>query len=77
MGRLYTYYSVSYSVTILGITVDASTIADNNFEEEDTSVGRASFFSTVTVGSIVKARADIDLITPALTWDQIELEIED
>jgi hypothetical protein len=76
-GPVDSFNPVSYTVTILGITVDTSTIADDDFEEEDTSIGRAAFFSTVTVGSVVKARADIDLITSALTWDQIELEIED
>ena len=76
-GPVDSFNPVSYTVTILGITVDTSTIADDDFEEEDTSVGRAAFFSIITVGSIVKARADIDLGTSVLTWDQIELEIED
>ena len=76
-GPVDSFNSTSYTVTILGITVDTSTIADSNFEDEDTSIGRASFFSQTAVGGIIKARADIDLVTSGLTWNQIELERED
>ncbi len=69
--------SANDTVTILGITVDTSTISDSNFEDDDSSIGRASFFSEAAVGGIVKARADIDLATSTLTWNQIELERED
>ncbi len=69
------------SVTIIDlIKVDTSTISEvddsgSNFEIEDSPVSRDAFFDALDVGDIVKARADIN--NSSLTWDQIEIELED
>ena len=62
------------SVTILGIVVDTTTINDDDFKNEDTPIGETAFYNSLLVGDLVKARADIDLNTSVLTWDQIEFE---
>jgi hypothetical protein len=76
-------------ITLLGsVTVDTSQIANtsvddssgtesSNFEIEDREVNRTEFFSLLKVGDIVKARARIDLSTGVMTWDEVEIEIED
>jgi hypothetical protein len=56
------------SVTIIGVEVDTSTIANEDFRDDDESIGRAAFFNTLEVGDLVKAR----FRDPA--WDQIEFE---
>jgi len=64
------------NVTVLGVAVDTSTIADGNFKgPNDGAMGRAAFFSAVKVGSIVKAKGD--LIGGVVLWSEIELEGED
>jgi hypothetical protein len=61
------------SLTVLGVTVDATTIAEADFKNHsDASIGRAAFFAAATPGTVVKARADRR--TGTLVWDQIELE---
>ncbi len=61
------------SLTILGVTVDTTTIADSEFKNlSDASIGRAAFFAAVKPGMLVKARADRR--SGANVWDQIELE---
>lgn len=61
------------SLTILGVTVDATTIAESEFKNSsDASIGRAAFFAAATPGTVVKARADRR--SGANVWDQIELE---
>ncbi len=61
------------SLTILGVTVDTTTIADNEFKNlADASIGRSAFFAAATPGTLVKARADRSSGTAV--WDQIELE---
>jgi hypothetical protein len=62
------------TVTILGIDVDVTTIADDDFKDDDTNIGEAAFFSALAVGDLVKARADLDLGTGDVTWNQIEFE---
>lgn len=57
-------------VTILGIVVDTSTIADDDFKDEDIPIGRTAFFNRLGVGDLVKARLDLD----TGDWDQIEFE---
>lgn len=71
------------SVTLFGqVVVDTSTINDvgavgeSNFEIEDVKVSRATFFANLTTGELVKARAD-NGAGNALTWNQIEIEMED
>ena len=57
------------------IVVDTSTMSDapgdSDFEIEDAEVTRASFFASLKVGDIVKARYRDN------EWDQIELELAD
>jgi hypothetical protein len=64
------------NVTVLGVLIDTSTIADGNFKgPNDGAIGRAAFFSAVKVGTVVKARGD--LIGGSVLWNEIEIEGED
>lgn len=61
------------SLTVLGVTVDTTTIAEADFKSlSDASIGRAAFFAAAPAGTLVKARADRRSGTNV--WDQIELE---
>ena len=63
------------TVTVLGVPINTSTIADDNFEgPNDSAIGRAAFFNAVKVGSVVKAQGD--LVGGAVVWDEIEFEGE-
>jgi len=46
-----------FSVTIQGITVDSSNVLNNDFKYEDLIIGRAEFFTTLQVGSIIEAES--------------------
>lgn len=62
------------TLTILGTTVDASTVSDGNFRGlEDTVLGRTAFFAAVKVGTLVKARGTMGAGN-TVTWNQLELE---
>ncbi len=61
-------------VTVVGIGIDTSTIGDNEFRDGETSVGRDSFLAALTSGDLVKARAELNLNTQQLTWNQIEMD---
>lgn len=58
------------SVTIPGVTVNTTTIDDNDFKDEDTLIGETVFYERLNVGDLVKARFDID----EGRWDQIEFQ---
>jgi hypothetical protein len=64
------------SVTILGVMVDTTGIADANFEGiDDMPTGRAAFFDPVdgvAVGDLVKVQGD--LAGSTVNWDEIEFE---
>ncbi|MBW1753481.1 MAG: hypothetical protein JRJ46_10345, partial [Deltaproteobacteria bacterium] len=60
----------SGNVTILGVVVDTTTIQDNDFKDDDISIGRTAFFNRLEVGDLVKARFDLS----SGNWDQIEFE---
>jgi Domain of unknown function (DUF5666) len=61
------------SLTILGVAVDTTTIAEGEFRNVgDAPIGRAAFFAAATPGTLVKARADRRGGTAV--WEQIELE---
>lgn len=60
-------------LTILGVTVDTSGIDNGNFEGlNDQVIGRAAFFNTVTVGTLVKVQGRLD--GTVVTWREAELE---
>jgi len=62
-------------LTLLGVTVDTSSISDNEFKGVDESaVGRAAFFRTVKVGAVVKMKGR--LAGSVVTWREVELEDE-
>lgn len=65
------------NLIVLGVLIDTSPIADGNFEgPNDGASGRAAFFSTVKVGTVVKAKGD--LIGGVVVWSEIEIEeVED
>lgn len=64
-------------VTILGVVIDTSPIADGDFKGMHGGVpsGRAAFFAAVTVGTEVKARGELS--GGVVLWDEIEIERED
>ena len=63
----------SDSVAILGVVVDTTGIADNNFEGlDDMPIGRATFFATLQTTDLVKAQGN--LAGNTVIWDEIELE---
>ena len=61
------------SLTILGVTVDTSTISNDNFEGlDDQLIGRAAFFNAVQVGTLVKVQGRPN--GAVVTWREAELE---
>lgn len=61
------------TVTVLGVPINTSTIADGNFKgPNDSAISRAAFFNAVKVGSVVKAQGD--LVGGAVVWNEIEFE---
>jgi hypothetical protein len=63
------------NVTVLGVLIDTSPIADGKFEgPKDVATGRAAFFSAVKVGTLVKATGD--LVGGMVLWSEIEIEGE-
>ena len=60
----------SGNVTIIGVIVDTTTIQDDDFKDDDISIGRTTFFNRLEVGDLVKARFDLS----TGDWDQIEFE---
>jgi hypothetical protein len=61
------------SVTVLGTVVGTGSVSDNEFKNlDDSPMGRAAFYAALKIGTLVKARADLN--GASLTWNQIELE---
>jgi hypothetical protein len=61
------------TLTILGVTVDTTTIANADFRNvSDASIGRAAFFAADAPRTTVKARGERRNGT--LVWQEIELE---
>jgi hypothetical protein len=61
------------NVTVLGVLIDTSTVADGNFKGlNDGAIGRTAFFSAVKVETLVKARGDV--IGGVVVWSEIEIE---
>lgn len=69
-GTVDSFSEPADTVTILGVDVDTSTIANDNFEDDDVIIGRDEFFRQLNNGDLVKARLDL----PSGNWDQIEFE---
>lgn len=62
------------SLTVLGVGVDTSTIADADFQGvNDQTIGRAAFFAAASRGTLVKVRGDLGA-GGGVVWDEIELE---
>ena len=61
-------FTAPTSVTILGVVVNTATIQDDDFEDDDTIIGRTAFFNRLAEGDLVKARFRDN------AWDQIEFE---
>ncbi len=60
-------------LSILGVSIDTSGIIDANFQgPEDSVIGRAGFFGTVSPADLVKAKGEWDGLS--VTWDEIELQ---
>lgn len=60
-------------IVILGITVDTTTIPDNNFEGVGGTDQRTEFFRRVQSGSLVRVSGETG-ITGGVTWEGISLE---
>jgi hypothetical protein len=60
------------SFTLLGLMVDTSGLSDNAFRDNDVVIGRASFFSTLTVGRAVSVKGVRS--GDAVVWEEVELE---
>lgn len=79
-GPVDSFDSVSGQVTLLGnlVTVDTTTIQNDEFEFEDQVIGRNAFFISLIQGDIVKARARLNtLSSDTKIWEAIEIEVED
>lgn len=64
------------SLTLLGVVVNTTTVADANFRNlADAAIGRAAFYAVITgnASTAVKARGTLGP-GGAVTWDQLELE---
>lgn len=60
-------------LTLLGVRIDTSTIADANFrDEEDAVIGRAGFFAALKPGQAVEVDGELNGAVPV--WDEAELE---
>lgn len=67
--------SLGPTLTILGVAVDTSGIADANFRGLDEgTVGQAAFFNAVKVGTLVKMQGQLN--GSVVTWREAELEGE-
>jgi hypothetical protein len=61
------------NLTILGVTVDTTGIADNDFKGlDDGAIGQITFFNTVKVGTLVKVKGRLN--GGVVTWREAELE---
>ena len=60
-------------IVILGITVDTTTIPDNNFKGVGGTDQRTEFFRRVQAGSLVRVNGETG-ITGGVTWEGISLE---
>ncbi|MBH0196677.1 MAG: hypothetical protein HP494_14060 [Nitrospira sp.] len=61
------------TLIILNTSVDTSGFQNDDFEGlNDQVIGRAAFFNTVTVGTLVKVQGRLSGVT--LTWREVELE---
>lgn len=60
-------------VTILGVVIDTSPIADGDFKgSQGIHKGRAAFFAAVKVGTVVEAQGDLS--GGVVLWDEIDIE---
>jgi uncharacterized Zn-binding protein involved in type VI secretion len=64
------------TVTVLGFPIDTSLISDGNFKGSNgVPNGRVAFFSAVKVGSLIKARGDLN--GGVVVWNEIQLQGDD
>ena len=78
-GPVDSFDSGAGRVTLLGnlVTVDTTTIENDEFEFENQIIGRNAFFVSLIQGDIVKARAILTTLAgDAKTWEAIEIEDE-
>jgi hypothetical protein len=73
-GKVEQIDDIGLIVTILGIDVDATTIADYE-DVNDQAIDQAEFFATVVLGNIVSAEGK--LISGLIEWDKLEIEDEE
>ena len=65
------------AVSMLGIVVDTSGVSESGFKDhDDVSIGRAAFFATIDIGSVVKARGKL-AGAAAVAWDEMERQDQD
>jgi hypothetical protein len=64
--------AMSSTFGLLGFSVGTIGFADNDFEQNDLAIGSASFYSTISVGSIVEVTGRLD--AGMVTWQKVEIE---
>jgi hypothetical protein len=61
------------NLTILGVTVNTTSFAENDFKgPDDGQIGRTAFFNAVKVGTVVKLKGRLN--SGIVTWREAELE---
>lgn len=73
-GPVGSFDAAAERVTIVGFTVDTSTIPDANFKINDASVGSTVFFSTLKAGMFVKVSGQLDTGTSTISWREIVID---
>lgn len=73
--------SSNFSFTIEGVTIDVSTVSDNNFEGTNgRSIGRQVFFDELDVGDVVQATSDsagLGCVAGTLTAREVQQKPDD
>ncbi len=64
--------AMSSTFGLLGFSVDTIGFVDNDFEQNDLAIGSASFYSAISVGSIVEVTGQLD--AGMVTWQKVEIE---
>jgi hypothetical protein len=72
----------SATFTVLGVTIDGSQVNDDSFgDDDDSSLGRANFFSILSGGAVVEAQSDEGDTSACsdglLIADEVEFESDD
>jgi hypothetical protein len=73
-GPVRSFDAVGERVSVLGYTVDTSTIPDTNFKINEVTVGATTFFATLKTGMFVKVNGQLGTTTSTVTWREIDID---